>query len=234
MYHNLGTPPPGARLRKLYVRPALFAGQMALLRLLGYRGVSMHEAMPCLQGEAPQEKIVAITFDDGYEDTLTLALPILKRYGHTATCYAVSQRIGEHNRWDADEIRAVKPLMTARQLQQWLAAGMEVGAHSRTHPHLPACSDSELEAEVLGCKAELEARLQCPVTQFCYPYGSFDPRAVEAVRRAGFVGATTTRRARARAGDDLFTLPRIMVGRHHLPHVLVLQLLTSYEDRRGG
>jgi peptidoglycan/xylan/chitin deacetylase (PgdA/CDA1 family) len=231
MYHNLGRPPKGAPLRKLYVRPGSFFRQMALLRLLGYRGLSMREAMPYLRGQM-QGKVAAITFDDGYADTVELALPALLRFGHSATCYVVSQRVGQHNIWDADRLGVHKSLMNEDQLRQWNAAGMEVGAHSRSHPHMTSCDDASLWAEVAGSKADLEAFLQAPVTQFCYPYGSYDERVVEAVRAAGYEAATTTRRGRAEVGADVFTLSRVMVAGHHLLHVLALQVITNYEDRR--
>ncbi|HEY3326760.1 MAG TPA: polysaccharide deacetylase family protein [Novimethylophilus sp.] len=207
MYHNIGRPLPGDRKPKLYVRADIFSRQMALLRLLGFRGISMSEAMPYLRGEL-QGKVVVITFDDGYADTVDLALPTLRRYGHTATCYVVSQRIGQHNTWDADQIGAHKPLMSKEQLLYWSAAGMGVGAHTQTHPHLPDCDDVSLLNEVAGSKAELEALLQTPVAQFCYPYGALDRRVVEAVRAAGYDAATTTGRGLAVVGGDLHTLPR--------------------------
>jgi peptidoglycan/xylan/chitin deacetylase (PgdA/CDA1 family) len=231
MYHNVGRPPPGVRLRKLYVGAGHFARQMALLRLMGYRGLSMGEAMPYLSGER-QGKVAVITFDDGYVDTLEAALPALRRFGHSATCYAVSRRLGEYNTWDAEWIGAKKPLMSADQLRRWRDAGMEVGAHTRTHPHLTKCDDTVLRDEVAGCKADLEELLQAPVPQFCYPYGSYDARVAEAVRRAGYDAATTTHRGRAGVGDDPYTLPRVMVAGHHLLPVLAIQMLTNYEDRR--
>jgi len=231
MYHNLGRPAAGVRLRKLYVRPGSFYRQMALLRLMGYRGLSMGAAMPYLRGEK-QGKVAVITFDDGYADTVELALPALRRFGHSATCYVVSQRIGQHNTWDVDQIGARKPLMSEDQLRAWNAAGMEVGAHTRTHPHLTSCDLVSLTTEVEGSKADLEECLQIPVTQFCYPYGSHDERVVEAVRAAGFEAATTTHRGRAEVGKDFYTLPRVMVAGHHLLPVLAIQMLTNYENRR--
>jgi peptidoglycan/xylan/chitin deacetylase (PgdA/CDA1 family) len=232
MYHNLGRPPRGARLRKLYVRPALFAAQMLLLKIMGHRGVSMREAMPALRGET-DEKLVAITFDDGYEDTLRIGLPILQRLGFTATCYVVSHCVGGEKRWDSEHVGARKPLMSVDDLRRWAAAGMEVGAHSRTHPSLPCCDDATLQSEIPGSRRDLEELLQQPVTQFCYPYGDVDDRVAHAVKAAGYDAATTTRRARARCRDDLHRLPRVMVAGHHLPPVLALQVLTAHEDRRG-
>ena len=232
MYHNLGTPPPGARLRSLYVRPQAFFRQMRLLRLLGYQGLSMDAAMPYLRGEKTGQ-VAVITFDDGYVDTFDHALPALQQQNFSATCYVVSDRIGQYNDWDAEALGVRKPLMSLAQLQQWQAAGMEIGAHSRSHPHLPACNDAQLQDEVAGSKAELEARLSGPITQFCYPYGDHDDRVVQAVRQAGFAAATTTQRGRVQADEDLMRLRRVLVGGHNWLHLFAIKLLTAYEDRRG-
>ncbi len=232
MYHNIGEPPDGAKLRGLYVRTGAFGRQMGLLKLLGYQGVSMSEAMPYLRGEK-SGKVAAITFDDGYVDTLEHALPVLNTFGFTATCYFVSGRMGSHNDWDAAALNVTKPLMSAVQMKAWNAAGMEVGSHTQNHPRLTQCSDEALLHELIGSKRDLEEMSGAQVTQFCYPYGDVDGRVAAAAINAGYVAATTVYRGRARAGDDLMMLKRVLVtGSNMLPHLL-LKLLTRYEDKRG-
>lgn len=232
MYHNIGEPPHGARLRGLFVRTGAFGRQMWLLKLLGYKGLSMSAAMPYLRGEKTG-RVAVITFDDGYLDTLEQALPILNTFGFSATCYVVSGRTGEYNDWDAAALNVRKQLMSAEQVKAWQEAGMEVGAHSRTHPHLPQCTDAELHAEIAGSKADLEALTGAPVTQFCYPYGDLDARVADAVRNAGYSAATTTQRGRARPGDDTMRLRRILVSGSNMLHLFLIKLLTAYEDKRG-
>lgn len=232
MYHNIGEPPEGAKLRGLYVRTGAFGRQMMLLKLLGYKGVSMTEAMPYLRGEKTG-KVVAITFDDGYTDTLEQALPVLNTFGFTATCYFVSGRLGQYNDWDAAELNVSKSLMNASQVKAWHAAGMEVGAHTQTHPRLPQCNDDVLQQELRDCKTGLEALVGAPVTQFCYPYGDYDDRVVAAVRKAGYAAATVVNRGRARAGDNPLLLKRILVSGSTMLHLFMLKLFTRYEDKRG-
>jgi peptidoglycan/xylan/chitin deacetylase (PgdA/CDA1 family) len=231
MYHNIGTPPEGARLRGLYVRSKSFARQMRLLRLLGYQGLSMSAAMPYLRGDK-QGRVAVITLDDGYLDAYENALPALRANGFSATCYFVSDRLGQSNDWDAAALKVSKPLMSAAQMREWHAAGMEVGAHSRTHPKLTSCSDEQLQAELAGSKAELEALIGAPVTQFCYPYGDYDARVIEAARQAGYQAATVTGRGRARPGDDLMQLRRVLVTGSNMLHLFALKVLTAYEDGR--
>jgi peptidoglycan/xylan/chitin deacetylase (PgdA/CDA1 family) len=232
MYHNIGVPPEGAKLRNLYVRKSAFARQMWMLRMLGYRGLSMSAAMPYLRGEK-QGRVAAITFDDGYLDTLEAALPILQKNHFSASCYVISQRTGQYNEWDSTQLNVRKALMNDEQIRLWHQAGMEVGAHSRTHPRLTSCTDEQLRDEIAGSKTDLEKLIGQPVTQFCYPYGDLDERVVKATRAAGFEAATTVQRGRVRAGDDPLLYRRILVSGSTLPHLFLLKLLSEYEDKRG-
>ncbi len=233
MYHNIAPVPTGLHVyRSLYVNPGKFARQMWLLQRLGYKGLSMSAAMPYLRGER-RGRVVAITLDDGYVDNLDAALPVLQQFGFSATTYVVSGSIGRFNGWDAERLGIRKPLMSVAQLQRWNDAGMEVGAHTRTHPRLTHCTDAALQDEIHGSKTELENRLGRAVTQFCYPYGDVDDRVAAAVRTAGYEAATSTHRGRAVAGADLWQLPRVQVARHHLLPQFAARVLTRYEDRRA-
>lgn len=234
MYHNIATLPQGVKKRGLYVSPTTFARQMGLLRTLGFRGLSMSDAMPYLTGRRAG-RIAVLTLDDGYADNLESAAPTLQRHGFTATCYAVSGRVGDQNTWDGENENIHKPIMSAAQLQAWHAAGMEVGAHTRSHVRLTQCDDTQVNEEIKGSKADLETILGTTVSQFCYPYGDYNDRVVKAVRDAGFSAATTTVRGRAdvESDMDLWRLPRVKIARNHfLPQVLV-KLVTSYEEGRG-
>ncbi|MFK2899885.1 polysaccharide deacetylase family protein [Dyella jejuensis] len=232
MYHNIARAPRNLRRwRSLYVSPGAFARQMWLLARWGYTGLSMNDAMPYLRGER-HGRIAVITLDDGYVDNLESALPILQRHGFTATCYVVSGGIGRCNSWDAEKLGIEKPLMNAAQLRAWHDGGMEVGAHTRSHPRLTQCSDAQLRDEIAGSKTELEDQLGAPVTQFCYPYGDMDDRVAAFTQASGYAAATTTQRGRATAGMDLWRLPRVQVARHHVLPQFAMRAFTDYENRR--
>ena len=233
MYHNIASAPAGLQVyRSLYVSPGKFARQMWLLRQLGYTGLSMSAALPYLRGQR-QGRVVVITLDDGYVDNLDAALPILQGFGFSATVYMVSGSIGSFNVWDVERLGIRKSLMSVQEMRRWNDAGMEIGAHTRTHPRLTGCTDVELRNEIHGCKVDLEDRLGSAVTQFCYPYGDVDDRVAAVVREAGYEAATTTRRGRAVASADLWRLPRVQVARHHLLPQFATRVLTGYEDRRA-
>ncbi|MBV5300009.1 MAG: polysaccharide deacetylase family protein [Rhodoferax sp.] len=232
VYHQIDQAPArGAPFRSLYVAPETFARQMRCLQWLGYQGLSMTTLLPYLRGDKTG-RVVGITFDDGYLNNLTLALPVLNRHGFSSTCYAVSQCLGQTNVWDRATGMAPAPLMDAGQLRQWLAGGQEIGAHTRHHVHLPELDAAASLKEMALGKAELEAVTQAPVAHFCYPYGDYCAEHVALARQAGFSSAATSRRGRCHAGQDLLQLCRVPVLRSTSWPVFWLKLATRYEDRR--
>lgn len=232
MYHQIDEPPPrGTSLRGLIVAPSSFAWQMRMLHLLGYRGLSMRNLEPYLLGELTG-KVVGITFDDGFQNNLHHALPALKANGFTATCYGVSSLIGGSNIWDAGKV-AEKPLMTQKDWLAWHGAGMDVGSHTQTHANLKELPDDIARRQIEQSKDELQQMLGAEVRHFCYPYGWFEAKHEQMVRAAGYATATSTRRGRVQAGDNLYALNRIMVARATNPLQFFMKIATAYEDRRS-
>ncbi|MBC7650067.1 MAG: polysaccharide deacetylase family protein [Vitreoscilla sp.] len=236
MYHQVDTEPPkGSSMRGLVVSPKTFARQMAALNALGYQGKSMGDLLPYLNGEK-HGKVFGITFDDGYENNLRCALPILERYGFTSTCYIVANQVGKTNGWDKERGVIQVPLMTAQELQVWIDAGQEVGSHTLNHANLATLNQAEQAMEIVQSKVQLEALIQqkAGVQHFCYPYGGLNKTAVQCVKAAGYLTATTTVRGRAVAGqsDDLL-LPRVLVSRTTTWMQLLLKCLSRYEDKRA-
>lgn len=232
VYHQIdAAPAKGQSFRSLYVSPQAFARQMALLKLLGYQGLSMSALLPYLRGEK-SGKVVGITFDDGYLNNLTHALPELQKHGFSSTCYAVSALAGKTNAWDQANGIAQTPLMTAAQMRQWTAGGQEIGSHTQNHVSLPAMTDTTAVEEIGKGKDELEQLVGARVEHFCYPYGHYESRHVDMVRDAGFVTSTLTRRGRCHRGTQLLEIPRVPVLRSTTLPMFWLKIASAYEDRR--
>ena len=233
-YHQIDlAPPPPAQFRSLYVAPGAFARQMACLKALGYRGVSMRELLPYLRGDRVG-KVVGLTFDDGYCNNLERALPVLQKCGFTATCYVMSHLLGKTNVWDIENGVTQAALMSAAQIRQWAQAGMEIGAHTQTHCKLPLMADADAMREISDCKAELGALLGEPVEHFCSPYGLYEARHAAMAQAAGYQSATTTQRGKVVVGTDFFQLRRIPVVRSTFMPQFLLKLLTGYENGKGA
>ncbi len=206
MYHQVGPHRPHSRLNHWRVREEDFAAQLDLLARRGMRGVALREVLDRPAGDGRR---AVLTFDDGYAGVLLRALPLLSAHGFTATVFVVSGKLGGVNDWD--EERPGEDLLTADGVRALAAAGIEIGSHGATHRALTGLDDGALAAEVAGSRAALEAVTGVPVVSFCYPYGNFDDRVVEAVRAAGYRAATVIRGGISPDLSDPFRLKRISV-----------------------
>ena len=204
MYH--GVADEAEDPNHLCVAPDRFAEQLAWLKRRGVRGVSIGTLVDAMRVGRPRG-LVGITFDDGYVNVLEAALPELRRHGFTATMFIVSGRLGGSNEWDEGPRW---PLMSAGQVRELAAAGMEIGSHSTTHARLAGLDAGQLKAQVGDSKASLADLTGAPVRGFAYPYGSMDATARLAVRDAGYDYACAVETPLRELG--IMALPRVYVG----------------------
>ncbi|HEX6493106.1 MAG TPA: polysaccharide deacetylase family protein [Candidatus Dormibacteraeota bacterium] len=202
MYHYIRVSPgPRDPLgASLSVSPRDFAAQMAALRRAGVHTVALGDVVAALGGGRPlPAHPVVLSFDDGYRDFSTAALPVLEANGFTATVFVVSGFVGRPG------------YMTAADVAVAAAAGMTIGAHTVHHvalAHIPAAL-ARVEIEV---SREVLMRLSGqPVADFAYPYGDTS-RAVQAmVAAAGFQDAVTTVYGSSEAPWQQFSLSRVRI-----------------------
>ncbi|MBX5489762.1 MAG: polysaccharide deacetylase family protein [Chloroflexi bacterium] len=207
-YHHVGSPVPG-RYAWLTVSPQRFEAHVRWLAAHGYRGIRASDWLAWRTHGTPlPAKPVLVTFDDGYADVGRFALPVLRRYGFSATVFVVTDLLGETNVWMGGPHR----LLSRAEIQQWAAESIEFGAHSRSHPDLTALDNTTLLAEVQGSRDALAALLERPVEAFAYPFGRYDARVVEAVRHH-FALAFTSDPGRNDRWTDLHRLRRTEVRR---------------------
>lgn len=183
---------------RLAVSPSLFARQMDILGMHREHFPVAHldQVGAMLAAGRVRTRRVVLTFDDAWADNHAHALGPLSHHRLPATLYAPSRLLGKTG------------YMTRSQLLEMDAGGVTVGAHSRTHPDLRACSPRELEREVRGSKEDLEDLLGKPVTSFAYPTGLMNDRVVAAVGAAGFTSAVTSRPGWWRPTTEALRIPR--------------------------
>ena len=162
-------------------------------------------------GRLPPAGAVAITLDDGFADNAMLAAPLLRRFGFPATVFVVSDRVGASADWDGAGELAGRPLLDWPGIEELAAGGLEVGAHSRTHPRLPELAPEEAADEIVGSRDAVSARLGLPVRSFCYPYGRTSSGVVRTVAGAGFACACGVDRGLNYPGTPLHELRRVPV-----------------------
>ncbi len=134
------------------------------------------------------------TFDDGYEDSYSEALPVLDHYGIRGVFYVCPQYVGRHQREVDSSVLLEEPakFLSWEQLAEMTERGHVIGSHGMTHRELPSLDDDELAEELHSSRAMLEERLGQPVVDFCYPRGKYDDRVVAAVADAGYARAVVT------------------------------------------
>lgn len=198
MYHRIQAPTANLpRGEGITATTTQFESHLSWMAAHGARFVTVSELMAATN----PAHMVAITFDDGYADNFTHAWPILKKFSAPATIYL------------APNMRDIERL-TPEMIRELSAAGVEFGAHTMTHIHLPSTGDTEALAEIQASKAAVESLTERPCTSFAYPYGKFSAKHVAMVAAAGFTSAVTTKKKiLPRQKLDPFCLPRLsMVG----------------------
>lgn len=278
----------GARLtilifHRVYAVPdAIFTGEPDAAwfdRLLAklnawFNVMPLDEAAAMLGSSSMPERAAAITFDDGYEDNFSVAMPILRRHRMCATFFIASGFLDGGRMWNDAVVEAVRCLpsadfdlsslgwgrlkagsvdekraaidailkrikylpvveraalaasvaqqagiglasnlmMTSEQVCAMSRAGMQIGAHTISHPILAGLDSAAVEAEILGSKQALEGLVGKRIGLFAYPNGKpcqdYMPKDVEIVRRLGFDAAVSTRPAAVLPDADRFQLPR--------------------------
>lgn len=194
----------------LSVAPRRLARQLWVL-LRWYRPLS---ADAVLRGD----RGFHITFDDAFR-SVTEALPMLSRLGAPATVFACSDYGAGGMPLAVPELAAeaaARPAelatMTWEELRELRGAGLEIGSHTKSHPHLPRLDDAELDRELTESRERIEDELHARCRFLAYPFGDHDERVREAARRAGYSAAF------ALPGDvrdtDPFAIPRLGLWRH--------------------
>ncbi|MFE9397973.1 polysaccharide deacetylase family protein [Streptomyces flavidovirens] len=181
MYHSVGDPaddPYG-----ITVSRDRLDRQLAWLRRRGLTGVDVGTLLRA-HAAGRADRLVGLTFDDGYADFLHEALPVLRRHECKATVFVLPGRCGGSNGWDPLGPR--RRLLTEEEISRVAKAGMEIGSHGLYHQRLPGLPDDVLRQETLHSRELIREITGTAPESFCYPYGTVDQRAVDAVRTAGY------------------------------------------------
>ena len=212
MYHSVSA--VAGPMRNLAVPPRLLAEQLGALTDAGYRLVGLSEALDLLDAGST-EKLVAVTFDDGYRDFLTAGVPALREAGAGATLYASVGHLGSQARWLGRWAPDFGPLLTWGELAEVAAAGVEIGNHGLLHHPLDVLSTPRLRREVVRSHDTLEQRLQRTVRSFAYPHGYHNRRVRGVVASTGHDNATEVGRRPHTPRERRFAIPRFQPTPDH-------------------
>jgi peptidoglycan/xylan/chitin deacetylase (PgdA/CDA1 family) len=168
-------------------------------------------ALASLFDAGESENAVAITFDDGFSNFASEAVPELQARSLTATVFVVPQYVGLRNEWERYDSRAnvpVLPLMGWDEMRALDPEKVDVGAHGMSHRSLRGLPRDEIETELAKCAEAIETRLERKPASFAFPYGDFDDNAMAASSRI-FQLACTTEFALVSAESDRRAIPRL-------------------------
>jgi peptidoglycan/xylan/chitin deacetylase (PgdA/CDA1 family) len=221
LYHAI-TDTPGRHIAPFAVSPREFERQLDVLLAAGYQFVTFGELVHVLKSSVAgngcdaasavlrDRRLTVITFDDGYADFATHALAALRARSIESTLFVTTGWLeGRESR----EPGPSDPMLDWSQLPELRAAGVEIGAHSHSHPQLDTLSNSELSDELQRSKELLEGALNGPVTGLAYPHGYNGPRVRRMAARLGYESAAGVRNALHDPHGDLFNISRLTVTR---------------------
>ena len=177
---------------------------MELLRTQGYEVLGLQAGLEKFRrGNSAGEKIAVITFDDGFQDFYTAALPVLRQNNFGATVFLPTAFIGRERRDFKN-----RACMTWDEVRESQKAGIEFGSHTVNHPKLYELDLPQIRAELKESKATIENELGQPVRSFAYPYAftsadrAFVKVFVETLEETGYDSGVTTKIGLSEKNDD--------------------------------
>jgi peptidoglycan/xylan/chitin deacetylase (PgdA/CDA1 family) len=206
MYHSVSA--MAGPYRDLAVPPGRLAEHLAALTDAGYRLAGLSEALDLLDA-GTTDRVVALTFDDGYRDFLTSGLPALEKAAARATLYASVGHLGGSAGWLGRWSPGFGPMLTWDELSAVDAAGVEIGNHGLIHHPLDVLPGRRLRYEIVCARDRLEQHLQHPIRSFAYPHGYNGRRVRGVVAWAGHDNATEVGRRLHTPALPRFAIPRL-------------------------
>jgi peptidoglycan/xylan/chitin deacetylase (PgdA/CDA1 family) len=212
MYHSVSDQ-ASPKFRRWVIPPTRFDRHLAYLKEKGYSVLTATEIAKAVKDPSISlpERVVSITFDDGFEDFYYHALPLLQRYGFLATLYVTSGYVGETSEWLASEGEDCRPMLNWKQIREIADSGIEIGAHSLHHYELDTLDIDHAKYEISASKTLLEQYLEREIHTFAFPHGYHNREVRALVEQAGFSSACAVKNGMSSRDDDPYALARIIV-----------------------
>jgi peptidoglycan/xylan/chitin deacetylase (PgdA/CDA1 family) len=208
MYHSI------SRSRDSYtISPEAFRYQIECIRR-NFSVIRLHQVEELIRNGQDCSRVVAITFDDAFDDFLEFAFPVLEQFSVPATLFVPTGFIGRSNEWDFPYAQcSQKRIMSGEELQELHQAGLvDFGSHTVDHRQMSELRVEEMRRQAVDSKHSLEDLLSTPVDMLAYPYGQLDdfsPLCKEILSEVGYRLAVTTHWGTRHSAKDLLCLRRI-------------------------
>jgi peptidoglycan/xylan/chitin deacetylase (PgdA/CDA1 family) len=188
-YHSVAPRMEARLLPSMITLTDDLAEHVGQLRAMDRRIVTAGELAAELAAGASAADTAVLTFDDGWADALTVAAPLLRELGVSATFFLCPGLFGNPE----PTMSFAGRVLTRDEAELLHEAGMELGAHSMQHPDLTAVDDAMLAHELAESRRQVEAITGSACRVMAYPFGAQDARVRRAAARAGYELAFTYR-----------------------------------------
>jgi len=197
-----------------------FARQLKYLRQFG-DFISLDDALHLIGSDTPIEgRYFCITFDDGFKNCATHAMPILLDHKAPGAFYLATDYIGTDIEQDRDRLLdffdhrlLLLEFLNWQDCRDMAAAGMTIGSHTVYHSRLASLETEAVTTALMDSKAAIEENMGLRCEHFCAPFGipgrDFNiQRDPGLAHQAGYKSMSTTERGRMGLGDDPYRIRR--------------------------
>ena len=177
-YHAIGSHPDWPQ--GMVIAPATFEKHLQYMQAQGYQMVTVAELAERLSSGKPMDKYIALSFDDGYKDNRSNALPIMQKYDAKGSFFVINKEMGD------------KYHMNEAEIKEMIAAGMELGSHTYSHAPLAKIDTKYLVWELDTSRYWLKKKFDGYIVRtLAYPNGSYNKTVIAAAQKYGFYRALT-------------------------------------------
>lgn len=191
MYHKIPNTPIDSP-HKIFVTKDNFKRSIGWLKFLGFQTLTFSELSAFRKGQKDfshfPTKPLILTFDDGYQDNITNADPILKTCHFKAQIFLLADPNINSNIWDqnSESTTSKDLLVSGKDRQQWNKTNFEIGSHGLNHKRMPPMTSSEKMFELTESKQQLESEFLKPINVFAYTFGDTNSECASACEAAGY------------------------------------------------
>jgi peptidoglycan/xylan/chitin deacetylase (PgdA/CDA1 family) len=210
LYHSVDT--SGSVIS---ISPREFRVHMTHLKQNGYQTITLQSYVNYLnKGEKPSDKMVVLTFDDGFKNNYAEVLPILLEYGFTGTVFVSTDFVGKTCTWEKSRSIPDLPMLSWDEIREMRDFGIEFGSHSCSHKYLTRLSLDEIRTELRESKLIIEGEIKRPVRFFCHPYGDVSKDTQRIAKESGYAAAFgSLKYGSTNSKNDLYNLKRVGTAR---------------------
>lgn len=196
MYHSL------SEGNSLKIPPTEFRQHLEYLAAAGYYTLTPEEAYLVLtENKKPAEKIVWLTFDDGYLNNYTEGFPLLQEFKMDATINYIIAKEGNENYFNLTQMKEMRD-----------SGLISIQSHTVNHLEVNVMDEAQQQGEFGESKKYLDEQLGQNTTVLCYPAGRYAESNFDVAAETGYKLALTTEPGYASASDGLFALKRVRVS----------------------